>query len=355
MASPSRTTPDRASAYSPTDLRCDDSHTMTDTTTTTPYTTDETDRETTDEPFEGVYPAMTTPFTDDDAVDHDQLAANARYLERAGVDGVVPVGSTGESATMTHDEHIDVIETVRDAVEDVPVIAGTGSNNTEEALSLSQRAADAGADGLLLISPYYNMPEPEGFLTHYRTIADAVDLPQIVYNVPSRTGQSIPVDVSVELASHPNIQGYKAASGDLNLISEVIERTRDEEFSVLSGDDGLTLPVLSIGGTGTISVVANVEPERSCAMVGAALSGDYDRARSLHHELAPLIRELFAETNPIPVKEAMHLRDRGGPHVRPPLSRLSEERRESLRALLAEYENGTPEPAETGRVSGGAE
>ena len=325
---------------------------MTDTTTTTPYaTTAPTDSNATDAPFEGVYPAMTTPFTDGDAVDHDQLAANARFLERAGVDGVVPVGSTGESATMSHDEHVAVIETVRDALDDIPVIAGTGSNNTAEALSLSERAADAGADGLLLISPYYNKPEPAGFLNHYRTIADAVDIPQIVYNVPSRTGQSIPVDVAVELAEHPNVQGYKAASGDMNRISEVIERTRDESFAVLSGDDGLTLPVLSVGGTGTISVVANIEPERTCAMVGAALSGDYDRARALHHELSPLVRELFAETNPIPVKEAMYIRGRGGPRVRPPLSRLSEDRRESLRDLLAEYERGDPgavDPAATG-------
>jgi len=325
---------------------------MTDTTTTTPYATqDETNGDTTDAPFEGVYPAMTTPFTDDDAVDHEQLADNARYLERAGVDGVVPVGSTGESATMSHDEHVAVIETVRDAVDDIPVIAGTGSNNTAEALSLSERAADAGADGLLLISPYYNKPEPAGFLEHYRTIADAVDLPQIVYNVPSRTGQSIPVDVTVELAEHPNIRGYKAASGDLNLISEVIERTRDEAFAVLSGDDGLTLPVLSVGGAGTISVVANVEPERTCAMVGAALSGDYDRARALHHELSPLVRELFAETNPIPVKEAMHLRGRGGPRVRSPLSRLSADRRESLRELLAAYDASAPGAVDRERLT----
>jgi 4-hydroxy-tetrahydrodipicolinate synthase len=325
---------------------------MTDTTTTTPYATESTaDR---DAPFEGVYPAMTTPFTEDDAVDHEQLAANARYLERAGVDGVVPVGSTGESATMSHDEHVAVIETVRDAVDDIPVIAGTGSNNTAEALSLSQRAADAGADGLLLISPYYNKPEPQGFLDHYRAIADAVDLPQIVYNVPSRTGESIPADVTVELAAHPNVRGYKAASGDLTLISEVIERTRDESFAVLSGDDGLTLPVLSIGGTGTISVVANVEPERTCAMVGAALSGDYDRARALHHELSPLVRALFAETNPIPVKEAMHIRDRGGPRVRPPLSRLSAERRDALRELLAAYASSEPGAADA-PAAGGAE
>ena len=321
---------------------------MTNATTATPYATDDesTDREPTDEPFEGVYPAMTTPFTDENEIDHAQLAENARVLEQAGVDGVVPAGSTGESATMTHDEHVEVVETVRDAVDDVPVIAGTGSNNTAEALSLSRRAADAGADGLLLISPYYNRPEPEGFLEHYRAVADAVDLPQIVYNVPSRTGRSIPVDVVVELAAHPNIQGYKAASGDLGRISEVVERTRGETFSVLSGDDGLTLPTVSVGGTGTISVVANVEPERSCAMVGAALSGDYERARRLHHELSPLVRALFAETNPIPITEAMYVRGRGGPHVRSPLTRLSADRRESLRDLLAEYEDETPESVE---------
>ncbi|GAB3410817.1 4-hydroxy-tetrahydrodipicolinate synthase [Haloparvum alkalitolerans] len=302
----------------------------------------------TDITLDGVFPAMTTPFTDD-GIDHDQLAANAQYLEAAGVDGLVPVGSTGESATMTHDEHVEVIETVAAAVEDVPVIAGTGSNNTAEALSLSQRAADAGADGLLLISPYYNKPEPAGFLEHYRTVADAVDLPQIVYNVPSRTGQSIPADVTVELADHPNVAGYKAASGDLNLISEVVERTREKEFSVLSGDDGLTLPILSVGGRGTISVVANVEPERTCAMVGAALAGDYDRARELHHELGPLTRALFTETNPIPVKEAMHIRGMGSPTVRPPLTRLSEEHREELADLLAEYEGGEPDVAEATR------
>lgn len=297
-------------------------------------------------PFEGVYPAMTTPFTEDGEIDHEQMRENAQYLEAAGVDGVVPVGSTGESATLSHDEHIDVIETVTSAVDDVPVVAGTGSNNTAEALSLSERAADAGADGLLLISPYYNKPEAEGFYEHYTTVADAVDLPQIVYNVPSRTGQSIPVDVTARLAEHENVVGYKAASGDLNLISEVVERTRDEQFSVLSGDDGMTLPVLSVGGTGTISVTANVEPERFCAMVGSALAGDYERARDLHHELGPLMRQLFVETNPIPVKEAMHIRGMGGPSLRSPLTRLSEEHREALADLLAEYEGGEPDPTE---------
>jgi 4-hydroxy-tetrahydrodipicolinate synthase len=297
--------------------------------------------------FRGVYPAMCTPFHDDDSIDFETLRADARRLVDAGVDGLVPVGSTGESATLSHDEHIEVVDCVIDEVGgEVPVIAGSGSNNTREALELSRRSADAGADALLLISPYYNKPEPAGFIQHYRTIADAVDLPQIVYNVPSRTGRNILPDTAVELASHPNIQGYKAASGDLNQISEVIERTRDEEFQVLSGDDGLTLPVLSVGGRGTISVVANVEPERTVAMVHAALDGDYDRAREVHHDLAPLVRQLFVETNPIPVKEAMGIRGYSSPSLRLPLTRMGEEGAAELERLLddlVETEPAVPE------------
>ncbi|WP_181684768.1 4-hydroxy-tetrahydrodipicolinate synthase [Halorhabdus salina] len=288
--------------------------------------------------FEGVYPAMTTPFSADGSIDFDQLRANARRLEAAGVDGVVPVGSTGESATLSHDEHVEVIEAVADAVADVPVIAGTGSNNTREALSLSRRAADAGADALLLISPYYNKPEQRGLVEHYRTIADAIDLPQIVYNVPSRTGRNIEPDTAVELAAHENIQAFKAASGDLGQISEIVERTRELDFAVLSGDDPVTVPMVSIGARGAISVVANVEPVRTCAMVGAALAGDFERARELHHELGPLTRALFVETNPIPVKEAMAIRGHDSPELRSPLTRLSEQHRQHLRDALGALE-----------------
>ncbi|UPV99295.1 4-hydroxy-tetrahydrodipicolinate synthase [Halorussus gelatinilyticus] len=291
----------------------------------------------TDEPFSGVYPAMTTPFDADDGIDFEQLRADARRLADAGVDGLLAVGSTGESATLTHDEHVEVVDAVTDAV-DVPVIAGSGSNNTREALELSRRSADAGADALLLISPYYNKPEPEGMERHYRTVADEVDVPQIVYNVPSRTGRNVAVETAVSLAEHENIQGYKAASGDLNRIGEVIERTRDEEFSVLSGDDFLTLPMLSLGATGTISVSANVEPERTSALVEAGLSGDFAAAREVHEELAPLVRALFSETNPIPVKEAMEIREYGPARLRSPLSRLSEEHRAELAGILAELE-----------------
>lgn len=294
------------------------------------------------DPYHGVFPAMATPFEPDGSIDFDQLADDARRLERAGVDGLVPVGSTGESATLTHDEHVEVVECVVEAASEVPVIAGSGSNNTAEAIELSERSAEAGADGLLLISPYYNRPEPAGMEEHYRATADAVDLPQIIYNVPGRTGRDIAVETAVSLAEHENVVGYKAASGDLGRISEVVERTRDEAFTVLSGDDGLTLPTLAVGGTGAISVAANVEPERTCAMVDAALDDEYERARELHHELGPLFRALFVESNPIPVKEALSIRGHGEPVLRSPLSRLSEEHRADLEAILSDLEE---EPA----------
>jgi 4-hydroxy-tetrahydrodipicolinate synthase len=291
--------------------------------------------------FAGVYPATCTPFAEDGSIDFERLRADAQRLEAAGVDGLVPVGSTGESATLSHDEHVEVVEAVVDAV-DVPVIAGSGSNNTQEALSLSRRSAEAGADALLLISPYYNKPEQRGFLDHYERIADAVDLPQIVYNVPGRTGQNIEPETVAELATHENIRGYKAASGDLGQISEVVERTRDEQFDVLSGDDGMTLPTLSVGGTGCISVAANVEPERMCRLVHAALDGDYAEAREQHHELGPLFRAMFWETNPIPVKAALEIRGRMSGRLRSPLTRLREDLYEQLEELLASYDPVEP-------------
>ena len=287
--------------------------------------------------FAGVYPAMCTPFHEEGSIDFQTLREDAQRLESAGVDGLVPMGSTGESATVSHDEHIQVIEAVVDAV-DIPVIGGSGSNNTDEALALSQRAATAGADALLLISPYYNKPEQRGLVNHYETIADAVDLPQIVYNVPSRTGRNIEPDTVAELATHENIQGYKAAGGDLNQVGEIVERTREEEFDVLSGNDGETLPILSVGATGCISVAANVEPERMSDLVWSALGGDYETARHRHHELGDLFRALFWETNPIPVKAAMEIRGYGPGRLRSPLSEITPENRERLEAVLAEYE-----------------
>ena len=283
----------------------------------------------------GVFPAMITPFHADGRIDHETLAAEARRLADAGVDGLVPVGSTGESATLTHEEHTEVVETVIDAVDDdVPVIAGTGSNNTREALELSIAAQEAGADGLLLISPYYNRPEPAGMAAHYREVADAVDIPQIIYNVPSRTGREIAIETVFELADHEHIVGLKAASGDVGRISEIIEGTRDREFDVISGDDGLTWPIMAVGGTGAISVAANVAPRPVCELVHAGLNDDIQTAQTYHHQLGPLFRGLFVETNPIPVKEAVSMLGRCEPHIRSPLTRLSPQYRDELRELL---------------------
>ncbi|SDY47657.1 4-hydroxy-tetrahydrodipicolinate synthase [Halobellus clavatus] len=303
----------------------------------------------TDIDFTGVFPAMTTPFDENEEIDHELLAADARRLEDAGVAGLVPAGSTGESATLTHDEHIEVVETVVEAVDDVPVIAGSGSNSTHEALDLSQRAADAGADALLLISPYYNKPEQAGLREHFRAIADAVDLPQIVYNVPGRTGQNVEPQTVEALASHENIRAYKAASGDIAQISEVIERTREEDLAVLSGDDALTLPVCTLGGRGVISVAGNVEPERTVELVDAAIEGDLDRAREVHYELSPLFRHLFVETNPIPVKAAMEIRGYGPSRVRSPLTDLEDDNYAEMERILAALEE-TPDPERTEAV-----
>ena len=302
----------------------------------------------TDIDFTGVFPAMTTPFADDGRIDHETLAADARRLEDAGVAGLVPAGSTGESATLTHDEHIEVVETVVEAVDDVPVIAGSGSNSTHEAVDLSRRAAAAGADALLLISPYYNKPEQAGLYEHFRAVADAVDLPQIVYNVPGRTGRDVAPETVADLATHENVRAYKAASGDIAQISEVIEHTREQEFAVLSGDDALTLPVCTLGGRGVISVAGNVEPERTVELVAAAIEGDLDRARALHFELSPLFRQLFAETNPIPVKAAMAIRGHAPETLRSPLTELSAEPREELERILADLAGSEPgaEPTE---------
>ncbi|MEF8852939.1 MAG: 4-hydroxy-tetrahydrodipicolinate synthase [Haloarculaceae archaeon] len=285
--------------------------------------------------FTGTYPAIVTPFHKDGSIDFEGVREEVRRLEAAGVDGIVACGSTGESSTLSHDEHIEVIDAVVDEA-DTPVIGGTGSNATREALSLSKRAADAGVDGLLLVSSYYNLPEAEGIEHFYQTIADEVDVPQVIYNVPGRTARNIPVETTVELASHENVVGYKAASGDVAQISEVVERTRDEEFTVLSGDDPVTIPAMSVGGRGVISVAANVAPTQVCEMVDAALDEDYARAREVHHELGPLFRGLFVETNPIPVKEAVEIQGHREAVLRPPLTKLSAEHRADLEAVLAD-------------------
>ena len=254
---------------------------------------------------EGVCPAIVTPFDEDGDVDYEALGDVIDHVEDGGVDGIVPCGSTGESATLTHEEHKRVVEyAVENASHDTRVIAGTGSNSTHEALELTEHAQEAGADGALLISPYYNIPNDAGLIDHYETVADAVDVPLLLYNVPGRTGQNMPDDVVVELASHENVAGVKEASGDINKISRLCARTRDLDFDVVSGDDSMTLPLLSVGGTGVISVTANLFPGAMVELVEAAREGDYETARAKHAELTPVFDAMFVESNPVPVKVA---------------------------------------------------
>lgn len=290
--------------------------------------------------FEGVYPALITPFKDnrDRDVDLDGLSSNIEFLISEGVHGIVPCGSTGESATLTFEEHEEVISKAIDTANGrVPVLAGTGSNNTAEAVRFTKAAKDLGADGVLVLSPYYNKPNRSGLVKHYNTLAD-LDIPVVVYNVPGRTGQNLPPDLIIELAEHPNITGIKEASGDLSQMSRIIEGTIDMDFDVISGDDMLTLPLLAIGGTGVISVAANVEPGRMVSMYEKFMSGDLEGARNVHFELSPLFRGMFIETNPIPVKKAVGLRGMAAGPLRLPLDELEEEKVNSLKEVLKQYD-----------------
>jgi 4-hydroxy-tetrahydrodipicolinate synthase len=273
--------------------------------------------------FEGAMPALITPFTKDDRIDREGLQRNIAFVEEGGVSGIVPCGTTGESATLSAAEHEEVIDIAVECAK-VPVIAGTGSNNTGEALQFTKHAADAGVDGVLLISPYYNKPNPAGLLAHFKKIAEAVDIPMILYNVPSRTGQDMPVDIITKLAKVENIVGIKEASGSAAKVSQILEHTIDDDFVVLSGEDGLTLPIISMGGRGVISVAANIVPDKMSEMVNAALKGDYETARKIHFEVAPLIRALFLETNPIPVKKAAEIVGLASGHLRLPLAPISD-------------------------------
>ena len=276
--------------------------------------------------FEGVLPAIITPFKRNSAMDLDiqGLERNIDFLVSRGIHGIVPCGSTGESATLTFEEHEKVIEiVVNDVNGRIPVLAGTGSNNTAEAVRLTKAAKDIGADGVLIISPYYNKPNRSGLIKHYTKLAD-LDLPVVMYNVPGRTGQNLEPDLVAELAQHPNIVAIKEASGNIGQISRIIEETQDEDFVVISGDDNITLPILALGGAGIISVAANVDPERMVAMYEAMKQGDYQKALVLHFALSPLFRSMFIDTNPIPVKKAVELMGMAGGPVRLPLDELDE-------------------------------
>lgn len=284
----------------------------------------------------GVYPALITPFTKDDKVDKDGLRRLVEYVIEGGVTGIVPCGTTGESATLSHDEHKEVIDAVIDC-STVPVIVGTGSNNTKEAVDLTKYAADAGAAACLLITPYYNKPNVKGLKQHFKQIGNAVDLPLILYNIPSRTGQNISAETQIELATEvPNLKAVKEASGDLKQIGTIIQMAADQglDYSIMAGDDFLTLPIMSLGGKGVISVAANIAPKEMCAMVAAMLKRDMEKAQDINIRLYPLFDSMFLETNPIPVKTAAEMMGLPAGHVRLPLAPLSDTNVEKLRTVL---------------------
>ncbi|MEK7879066.1 MAG: 4-hydroxy-tetrahydrodipicolinate synthase, partial [candidate division NC10 bacterium] len=255
-----------------------------------------------------------------------------------GTDGLVPCGTTGESPTLSHDEHKRVVEIVIEAAGGrIPVIAGTGSNSTAEAIEMTRHAEKAGAAGALIVSPYYNKPTQEGLYQHFRAIAETVDLPILVYNIQGRTAVNVETDTLARLARDcRNIVGVKEASGSLEQMTQVVLAC-GPDFAVISGDDTLTLPLLAIGGKGVISVIANFVPKETAEMVHAALEGDWKRARELHLRLFPLSKAMFIETNPIPVKEAMAMLGMIAPEYRLPLCRMSEPNRDRLKKVLAQH------------------
>src|SRR3989338_1194947 len=273
--------------------------------------------------------AMVTPFRDD-RIDETALQGLIETQITAGTSAVVPCGTTGESATLSHDEHDRVIElTVQAARGRTLVIAGTGSNNTREAIRLTKHAKQAHADAALLISPYYNKPTQRGLYLHFKAIAEAVDIPLVIYNIASRTAVNIEPETFAQLATLPNIVAVKESSGNLEQMSRILQLTKGK-LTLLSGDDGLTLPVLAIGGKGVISVVANLVPRDVAAMVSAYQAGKHDEALQWHQRMLPLVKALFLETNPIPVKTAMGLLGLIEPGLRLPLCEMSDANEERL-------------------------
>ena len=285
--------------------------------------------------FNGALSAIVTPFRDG-VVDEAALRELIEWQIQEGIDGIFPCGSTGESATLTHAEHEQVIKlAVQQARRRVPVLAGTGSNSTAEAIRLTAFAREIGADGAVLISPYYNKPTQEGIFKHYKMIAASADLPLIVYNIPGRTGSNILPETFARLCEIRNIVGVKEASGSMEQISD-IRRLCGDRLTILSGDDSLTVPIMALGGKGVISVISNLMPRETHELAAAALEGDFVRAREIHFRLLPLMRALFVETNPIPLKQALAYMGKCSAELRMPLTPISPAGAERLRAAMKE-------------------
>jgi len=280
---------------------------------------------------------MVTPFRQG-TVDETKVRELVEFHVKHGTDALIPCGTTGESPTLSHDEHKRVVEIVVEAARKrVKIIAGTGSNSTAEALDLTKHAERAGADGALVVNPYYNKPTQEGLYQHFRAVAESVAIPIVVYNIQSRTAVNVETATLARLARDvKNVRGVKEASGNLDQMTQVV-LSCGPGFSVLSGDDSLTLPLMAVGGHGVISVIANIVPKDTADMVHAALDNDWKRARELHHRLFPLARAAFLETNPIPIKEAMAMAGIIEPEFRLPMCRMGDANRETLRGVLGQY------------------
>ncbi|MBH0201635.1 MAG: 4-hydroxy-tetrahydrodipicolinate synthase [Nitrospira sp.] len=277
--------------------------------------------------------AIVTPFRQG-SVDERALTELIEWQIANGTNGIVPCGTTGESATLSHSEHNRVIElTVEVVHRRVPVIAGTGSNSTAEAITLTKHAKQAGADGALLITPYYNKPTQEGLYRHYKSIAEAVDLPLVLYNIPGRTGVNMLPSTIARLSSIETIVGVKEGSGSVQQASDIVQMCGDR-LTVLAGDDSLTLPMMAVGGKGVITVTANIVPMEMASLVKAFAEGRIDEARRIHFKLSPLFSALFYETNPIPVKEALGLMKKIDPELRLPLCPMAQDTREKLIRVL---------------------
>jgi len=286
--------------------------------------------------FAGTHTALVTPFRDG-RVDYDGFRRLIEAQVDGGVDGIVPVGTTGESPTLSHDEHREVIRfAVEIAAGRIKVVGGTGSNSTDEAIGLTQDAGKAGADGALVVAPYYNKPSPEGLYQHFRAIAGATKLPIILYSIPGRCGIEIGVPVVARLAADcPNIVAIKEAGGSVERVSQLRQAVPDS-FEIVSGDDSLTLPFMSVGAVGVISVASNVAPAEVSALVRAAREGHMTKAEQLHRRVYPLFKNLFIESNPAPTKYALSLALGLSPELRLPLVEMSEENCQLVRATLAD-------------------
>jgi 4-hydroxy-tetrahydrodipicolinate synthase len=284
----------------------------------------------------GLYTAIVTPFKRDGELDEEGLRRNIEFQIENKVEGVVPVGTTGESATLSGVEHRKVVEISVDQVNGrASVFAGTGSNNTSEAISYTKHAYDVGADAALMITPYYNKPTEEGVYQHYRKVAEEVDIPIILYTVPGRTMVNIEPETTKSLSEIHNIVGIKDASGNLDQVSKEIMLC-GEDFTVLSGEDSLNLALITLGGKGAISVASNIVPREMGELVRSALEGDLKRARKLHYRLYPLCKILFIETNPAPVKAAMDMMGLAAGDPRLPLVHVRKESEEKIREVLGE-------------------